>query len=151
MAMEKSHVLTILVIATLAVVGTTAVALLSTFKTISSNGNVKTIRVGAYKDAACNQTLSTIDWGTLIPGSTCNYTTLYIRNEGTASLVLNETVGNWNPALASSYITLSWNREGYVLSSGATVQAVLTLSVPSNITGISSFSFDITITGTEST
>jgi len=52
--------------------------------------------------------------------------------------------------LASSYITLDWDRDDYVLSSGESVQAVLTLSVSSSITGITSFSFDIVITGTES-
>jgi hypothetical protein len=42
-----------------------------------------------------------------------------------------------------------WNRAGYVLAVGASVQAVLSLTVSSSISGVTSFSFDITITGTQ--
>lgn len=73
----------------------------------------------------------------------------YVRNEGTVSLTLSKTTGNWNPAAASGYMALGWNREGYILTSGASVQAVFTLTVFSNVTGVPSFTFDITLTGTE--
>jgi DeoR/GlpR family transcriptional regulator of sugar metabolism len=62
---------------------------------------------------------------------------------------LSMTTNNWNPASALSYITLSWNSENYMLSGGSVVQAALTLSVSSTISGIANFSFDIIITGTE--
>ena len=67
------------------------------------------------------------------------------------AVVLGMTAGNWNPASASSYITLSWNRENYLLNSGSVVQAVLTLSVSSGVSGVTNFSFDIIITGIEHT
>ncbi len=150
MATQKSSSTLILVVATLAVVGTTVLAILSASQSVSNVGNIKTVGVGVYKDSGCTQTLSAIDWGTLAPGSVRNYTA-YIRSEGNTVLVLSRTINNWNPALASGYITLNWNREGYVLSAGTSVQATLTLSVASNITSIASFSFDIVITGTERT
>jgi hypothetical protein len=74
---------------------------------------------------------------------------VYVRNEGTVSVTLNMTKGNWNPSSASSYITLTWNKEKYVLPAGQVVTAVLTLSVSSSVSGVTSFSFDITITGTQ--
>ena len=62
------------------------------------------------------------------------------------------TTENWSSASASSYITLSWNlEEGYVLSHGQSVETVLTLLVSSSVSGVKSFTFDIIITGTEST
>lgn len=150
MPTEKGNILAVLVIAALVVATTTVSALLSASKTFSNTGNVKAVGVGVYVDSGCSQPLSSINWGTLTPGSTSNFTA-YVRDEGTTALVLSKTIGNWSPSSASSYITLNWNREGYVLGSGATVQTIFTLLVSSNISGISSFSFDITITGTEST
>ena len=138
------------VVAMLAVAGTTVVALLSVSKTLSNTGNVKAVGVGVYKDSGCSQVLSSINWGNVTPGSSSNYTA-YIRNEGSVAVSLSKTTDDWNPATAAGNMTLSWNRDGYILSSNATVQAILTLSVSSNVTGISSFSFDITITGTETT
>jgi len=75
--------------------------------------------------------------------------TVYIKNIGTIPLVLNVTTDSWNPISALNYMRLIWNRESYVLSVGSVVQAVLTLSVSSNISGIASFSFNIIVTGTE--
>jgi hypothetical protein len=146
--LEKSRILLILAIASMAVVGTTVLALLSTSRTISSTGNVKAVKVGVYKDVNCSQAVTTIDWGTLTPGSSAN-STVYIRNEGTVTLVLTRTVGNWNPSPASGNFTVGWNREGSAVGAGATIQATLNLTVSQSISGVSSFSFDITITGTE--
>jgi hypothetical protein len=147
MSLTKISAPIILTVAALAV-GSIVFALLSTGQTVSNSGNIRAVGVGVYKDSSCTQTLASIDWGALTPGSTRNYT-CYVRNEGTLNLVLSRTTSNWNPSSTSSYMTLSWNREGYALNAGATVQAVFTLSVSSSITGIPSFTFDITITGTE--
>jgi hypothetical protein len=148
MAMQKAQLPIILTIISLASVGSIVFALLSSSQIVSNTGNVKTIGVKVYKDAACSQTLSSIDWGTMTANSAKNYMA-YVRNEGTVSLTLSKTTGNWNPAAASGYMALGWNREGYILTSGASVQAVFTLTVFSNVTGVPSFTFDITLTGTE--
>ena len=149
MSVSRTNIGIIVAVAAVALVGSTAFALLSFSKTLSNTGNVKAVGVGVYKDIGCSQVLSSIDWGALAPGSSSNYTA-YIRNEGTVAVSLSKTTGNWNPTTAAGNMTLSWNRDGYILSSNAVVQATLTLSVSSSVTGISSFSFDITITGTES-
>ncbi len=116
-------------------------------KTVSNNGSVKGIGVGVYSDSACTNALTSINWGTLDPGSNANKT-VYIRNEGNSVATLSMTTSNWNPASASSYMTLSWNYGGQTLDVNQVVQIRLTLSVSSSVTGITNFSFDITITAT---
>jgi len=64
-------------------------------------------------------------------------------------VVLTLATGNWTPTFASEHIDLQWNVEGYVLDATLVVEAVLTLSVSEDISGIGNFGFDIIITGTE--
>ena len=117
-------------------------------QTITNAGSVKAIGVGVYWDQACTSTVSSIDWGIMEPGGNVNKT-VYIRNEGNALARLTIAASNWNPSDASSYMTLSWDYGGQILNVGEVVQVKLTLSVSSDVTGITSFSFDITITATE--
>jgi hypothetical protein len=117
-------------------------------KVISNQGNVSTIGVGVYWEDACVNNVTRIDWGLIEPGGSQNVT-VYILNKGTVPMTLNMTTDNWDPAAASADITLSWNCEGSSVSAQSVLQAVLTLSVSSSISDVSSFSFDITITGTE--
>jgi hypothetical protein len=72
-----------------------------------------------------------------------------VKNEGNVPVTLSVQASNWNPASAQTFLTLTWNRNGYVLAVGASVQAVLYLTVSSSISGITTFSFDITITATQ--
>jgi len=147
MAMQKISMGAVLAIAILGTVATVFGAFVAT-RTISNVGSMKAIGVGVYWDSGCTNAVSSIDWGSLEPGVTKNFT-IYVRNEGNVQLKLSMTTSNWNPASASSYMTLSWNRENYVLAAGSVVSAVLTLSVSSSISEITSFSFDIIIAGTE--
>jgi len=114
-------------------------------KAVSNSGSVKGIGVGIYSDQSCTSPVSSINWGILDPGSNANKT-IYIRNEGNTAATLSMTTSNWNPTTASSYMTLSWNYGGQTLSVNQVVQVKLTLSVSSSVTGITNFSFDITIT-----
>jgi len=143
-----------IVVATIAVAAISAVmvalvsSLLVTNTTLHNNGNVKSVGVDVYWDQACTNKTSAIDWGTLEPNVTRSVN-VYVKNSGTAGVKLSMATGNWNPTAASNYISLSWNCTNYVLPQGQIVGARLTLSVSSAISGISTFSFDITITGTE--
>ena len=152
MAMQRVPVGVVFTIAVAGIIASVlAAGLLMAYQRVPSSGNVKTVGVGVYWDNACTNNVTSIDWGFLEPGATVNKT-VYIKNEGNTPMMLNITTDNWNPASASENITLSWNREGYVLNTTApVVQAILTLSVSPNISGITSFSFDIIITGTEQT
>lgn len=126
-----------------AVVSSTIVSYVS----ISNTGIVKTVGVGLYWDVTCTNSISSISWGAIEPCSTKNVT-VYIRNEGTSPATLSISTSNWNPSSASTYISLSWDYGGKVLSPNEVVQVKLTLSISSTITGISNFSFDITISAT---
>jgi hypothetical protein len=149
MAMQKIQAGAILAIAMTGIVASAlAASLLTTYQRVPNSGNVKAVGVGVYWNSACTNNVTSIDWGFLEPGSTVSKT-VYVKNNGNTRLVLSMTKDNWSPTSASSYITLSWNRDGYILEPGAYVQAVLTLSVSQSISGVTSFSFDIIITGTE--
>lgn len=126
----------------------TALGVLTSNKTIQSSGTVKAVNVGVYWNSGCTNVTSSINWGMLSPGGSKNYT-LYVKNEGTVALKLSLSTQNWNPASASTYMTLSWNREAQVLTAGLVTSATLTLSVSSSTSGITSFSMDIVIVGTE--
>jgi archaellum component FlaG (FlaF/FlaG flagellin family) len=147
MAMQKATMGAVLAIAVMGLMVSALGALVAT-RTISNSGSITAVGVGVYSDSGCTTALSAISWGTLNPGDVKTYT-MYVKNTGNVPVTLNMTVGNWNPLSASSYITLTWNQEKYVLPAGQVVQAVLTLSVSSSVSGVTSFSFDITITGTQ--
>jgi hypothetical protein len=118
-----------------------------TSRTLSSAGSIEAIGVGVYEDYGCNTALSSIPWGTLEPGQSQNVI-CYIKNEGNTVSTLSMYTSNWNPSIAESYLTLSWNYGGQSIAVGQVIQVTFTLNVDANIDGVTSFSFDITIVGT---
>jgi hypothetical protein len=152
MAMQKIPIGVVLAIAITGVVlSALAAGLLAAYQSVPNTGNVKAVGVGVYWEGSCTNNVTSIDWGFLEPGAVVSKT-VYIRNNGNVAETLNMTTDNWDSASASAYMTLSWSREGYVLGTSEStrvVEAVLTLSVSSSISGVTSFSFDIILTGTE--
>jgi hypothetical protein len=126
----------------------TTLAALNASRDIDFNGSITTVNVEVYYDAACTQTCSTINVGTLSPGSTFPQT-VYVKNTGTVPLTLSLTTNDWNPTAASTYLTLSWNRQNHVLNAGASCEATLTLSAAKNTGSLTTFGFSATITGTQ--
>jgi hypothetical protein len=122
---------------------------LVTTNNIANVSAVEANGVGVYWDSHCTDTLSSIDWGTLIPGSVKNVV-VYIRNEVEEPLYLIMSTTNWNPPKASQYMTLLWDYSGQRINSSEALQTTLALSVSRNIEEISSFSFDILLTGSDS-
>lgn len=140
-----------IVLTTAIVIGSVVVmaaGVLSSSFLMHSVGNIRSVGVGVYWDQGCTSQATTIDWGNLSPGSTTTVT-VYIKNEGSVALDLSMSTDNWNPSSASNYLSLSWNKEGYVLDPGEVVSATFTLTVSSSAGSISTFSFDIVITGVE--
>ncbi len=140
-------------IATLAIIAvaltTLTSGLLAAQQPISSNGNIQTsVNIGVYSNSAATIVLSSLSWGTVTPGTTTNQT-IYIKNTGNAAETLNMTTSGWSPSYASSYLTLSWNQEGSAIASGSIVSATITLSAASSTGNLTSFSFNIIITGTQ--
>jgi hypothetical protein len=148
MAMQKVSVSAILAIAITGIVASVlAASLLTTYQRFPSSGLVKAVGVGVYWDNTFTSNVTSIDWGYLTPGSAANRT-VYVKNNGDIREMLNMTTSNWSSG-AYGKITLTWDREGQLLDPGSSVQAVLTLSVSSDISSVTSFSFNIIITGTE--
>jgi len=120
--------------------------LLTSSATISSTGTVKAIGVKIYSDSACTSEVSSINWGMVEPGTTKD-NTVYVKNTGNVAVTLSLSTANWNPSSASGYMKLTWNYGGQSISPGSNVQVKLTLTVFANATGVTSFSFDILISG----
>jgi hypothetical protein len=109
---------------------------------------LRTSARAAYWNSACTNVTSTVDWGTLSPGNVANVS-FYLRNEGNWPMRLYLTTQNWNPTNASSYISVSWNREAQTLAAGNVILATLTLNVSASISGVAIFSFETVFTGAE--
>jgi hypothetical protein len=149
---NTQKLLATMMLAVVAVGVTTSIVvfgLLSSSRSVQSFGTVKAVNIAVYWDSNCKNATSTINWGMLSPGEIKNVT-IYLRNEGNVALRLNLTTQNWSPLNASNYIKLVWNREGQTIYAGSVITATLTLSISQGIVGITNFSFDITLSGTES-
>ena len=118
--------------------------------TIPGQGKIKGLNVKVYSDSACTVELTQIDWGLLEPGQS-KTVTCHLKSTSTVNATLSMTTGSWNPSSASGYISLSWNREAYRIKPSEVVSATLTLTISQSITGISSFTFTITIVAAEAT
>jgi len=115
-------------------------------RVIANVAVIKTVGVGVYKDVNFTFSVTQIDWGVLEPGTTKNFTA-YLRNESNVPISLNMTTQNWNPPAAKSYISVSWDQESKGLEPDQVVSVTFTLSVSAEVSGVTSFSFEIVIVG----
>ena len=136
-----------LVIAAIALTATTA-AVLNTSQIVPLNGSITAVNLAIYSDSACTQTVTSLNVGTINPGATATQT-IYVKNTGNVPETLTMTTNNWNPSNASTSLTLTWNRQNTVLHAGQSIQATLTLTAASNTNGLTTFSCDVTLTGTQ--
>jgi len=146
---QKYGKLTVVAIALAGILITvTTIAALSVSRTLPLNGTINTVNVEAYTNSACTIPCTALNVGNVNPGSTVTQT-IYIKNTGSIPVTLTMVTSGWSPASASSYLTLSWNRQNHVLNADASVSATLTLTVASNTGSLTTFSCSVTITGTE--
>ena len=151
MAIDKTLKLT----ATILIVAALAIAVI-TMAVITINQNVSTTgtitagpNVGVFSNSACTTSLSSMNWGSIEAGGSATQT-IYVEDTGGAAMTPSISVSNWSPSTASSYITITWSTLPSSISTGVSnaVAVTLTLTVSGSITGISSFSNTITISGT---
>jgi len=124
---------------------------LATMNTITKVSAVEGRGVGVYWNSDCSDSdkVSSIDWGTLNPGSVKNVA-VYIRNDENHTIYLTLSTKNWNPPNASKYLSLGWNyTPGRRINPGEVLPITLSLSVSRQIEGISSFGFSIFVVGSE--
>jgi hypothetical protein len=136
-----------LTITALALTLTTA-AVLNTNQTLPLNGTINTVNLAVYSDSACTQTVTALTAANLNPGGTTTQN-LYVKNTGNVPETLTMTTNNWTPTNASSSLTLTWNRQNTVLNADASIQATLTLTAAANTGTLTTFSCDVTLTGTQ--
>ena len=125
----------------------TALALRQNSKTIPNSAAVKGVGVGIYWNSACTNQTSSINWGTLESG-TNKTVKVYVRNEGNTVVTLSRTTQNWNPTTTSNYATINWDYSGQTLNKNQVLPVNLTITISSAVSGITNFTFDITITAT---
>lgn len=134
---------TIIVVAlsSLAVVG---VSKKNTSKSVGSSGRIKAINVEVYSDSSCTNIIDEFDWGILKPGDSVNKK-IYVKHNSKFDHTLSVYDSGWNPVEAGSYLTLSCDKDGMILGPKKVLEAILTLTVSNEITGINNFSFNIVI------
>jgi hypothetical protein len=121
--------------------------LLTMTQTIGSSGSITSINVGVYSDSTCSTPINTLTWGIVSPGASATKT-VYIKNSGNVPLTLSMHTDSWSPPTAAQSITVSWNKESTQLNPGLSISADLTLTVSQSISGITTFSMNIVISGT---
>jgi hypothetical protein len=136
-----------LTITALALTLTTA-AVLSNNQTVPLTGTINAVNLGVYTDSACTISATALTVGTLNPGASATQT-VYVKNTGNVPETLTMTSSNWTPTNANTYLTLSWNRQNTVLTAGTSIQATLTLTAAANTGTLTTFSCDVTLTGTQ--
>jgi len=104
--------------------------------------------IGIYWDEGCSNPVTEIDWSLLYPGGDTDRV-VFIRNEMNLRVNLSLDTANWQPPEAEQYINLSWNYTNQILEVNEVIPVTLNLSVDPSINGITDFSVDIVITGTE--
>ncbi len=144
MALGSLTTLTLVIIVLLSMFASGAVAVTAT---VSSSGVITTPNLSVYSDSACTKRLTSIDWGNIAQGSQVTKT-VYVKNEGTTALTLHMSTTNWNPATASGPITISWDRESTALAVNQVTTVTLTLKTAATISGVTTFSTNIVISGT---
>ncbi|MCJ7608782.1 hypothetical protein MUP00_03825, partial [Candidatus Bathyarchaeota archaeon] len=122
--------------------------LLSSTVNVPNTGVFTTSNLGVYTTSGCTANLTSIAWGPVRAGS--SYTKIaYIRNNGNTNSTLSTATLNWNPEALSSILQVTWNYGGGKLIPGQVLAVTWTLTVPSGVSGYTSFSFDLSVTGTE--
>ena len=142
---RPAPIFVVIAIVMTAVVTHVAMMLTSSETRITARGTIKTVGVDAYWDAGCINKVTETGWGTLEPGSQTN-TTFYVNNQGNTPVMLSLGVDAWSPSEAQTYMRLDWNYNGTLVTPDTAVLVRITLTVSSDITGITAFSFQVITT-----
>jgi hypothetical protein len=118
-------------------------------KGFSNNGVISGgTGIEVYWDSKCINKVSSIDWGSLEPGTTTTVT-LFIKNKGKNQVTLGYYTSNWSPSEIANCLNLKWDYTGQNIEFKETVQVVFILHVSENVEATETFSFDIVIVATQ--
>jgi hypothetical protein len=105
----------------------------------------QSVDLDIFADEECNIKMKSIYWGEIEPGRNST-AVIYIKNRSKTPLTLTCSLSNFLPTESANYLSLDWDREGYLLEAHRTVEARLVLSV-SSTDAIEIFSVDVLISG----
>lgn len=147
MATNTEKILAVALIAT--IITAAALVIIFTTYTIHNVGSINVFGFSLWANVNRTGTLASINWGSLnrgdVKGVSC-----WAQNTGNQNQTLSFKVYNWQPINASKYLTFGWNyTTGSKLLAGQVEHLLLTLTVATNTTGVTNFSFDINMTATE--
>ena len=121
-------------------------AVVTNFWIIRNEGKIKTVGIKVYTDLTLTTELTLLRWGAIEPNTTTTKN-MCVHNAGNSNATLNMTLDNWVPQNFTNFAVVTWDREGYMLGPGASVEATVTLFVNDEIQDITDFRFDITLWG----
>jgi hypothetical protein len=150
MVSQKKTIVVVLVIASMMMIAG-VLALIQSTKTIHSSGIVAGVNLGVFLDVNCINPVNSINWTDATPLNPGGSVTqqVYVENSGTTDMTLGLSSSNWLPSGVNANLTLTWDKEGATVHTGVAnaTLATLTLTAISGFTTGTSFSFDVTITG----
>jgi hypothetical protein len=144
---ELDKTLIILTLSTLLIAG----ALLWVFSVrITNTGTIRTIGFSIYQDSALTKPLTSIDWGTVDPGSQYGVVA-WLFNTNSTAITINLTVTDWNPPGAQAYLTPEWNISASTIIQPQAIQpCMFKLTISPQVQGITNFSFALVLNATKS-
>jgi hypothetical protein len=125
----------------------TTVGLLSVSQEVPFEGTINTLNVGVFLDESCTQNCTSMSWGGVFAGDV-ETKKIYVKNTGNTDLELSMTVTDWEPDNADGPVSMTWNKENYVLNPNEVIEATLTLTISEDAVGISNFGYKMLIIGT---
>ena len=115
---------------------------------ITATGTVKGIGVEVFADYELTKKIDAVNWGEISPGGS-SQVTFWILSTSTTDVTLDLITENWKPSHAESYISVTWDWSNSVpLAPNEKRASILTLTVSSEVQGITDFSFDIVVSAT---
>jgi len=167
---SKKTLLLILAVAAITIVLTTTISMLLSginHLHVPSFGTIHTLGVEAYGGDIKLKEDGTayIDWGTIYPGTLKNCS-LYIRSKSNIEAILKLETANWTfrdsggknvTSSTNSYMNLTWNYTGTLVSPGEEIYVTLTLRASPDMSfieyildkNVKEFSFDIYLYASE--
>jgi len=112
---------------------------------IQGGGVIQTVGLEAFLDSNLTMKATAIDWDLMSPGGSSNVT-LYLKSSSTIPAEIMFSTENWEPSVSQPFFNLTWNYNNQSLSPNHIIPVIFTLRVSENITGVTTFTFDLLIT-----
>ena len=128
------------------IIAVVAIAVITYSIRISGSGSIKTVGIGVFSNEDCTVVVSAIHWGTISPGG-FSRASFYIKNTGNTPVNVSFTIENVVPANFMDYASFSWNMTDNYFSVDEKQFITMTLTISTDIIGITDFSHDIVVKG----